>query len=145
MAAATNPFALAPTRFPVPGLAAAAARAPLGGAREALLGTLLVARLATGLGQPHPLPVEVRRVRAAGAKSWLTALAVPTKMRSVLQRAIGASAEEDPQAMAEALDAVTDITAPHLDRAARSDLERLTAALRQGPDSLAARPHAPVE
>jgi len=142
---ATPPFAPSRAQFAFVGLAAAAARAPLGGPREALLGALMVARLASGLRGPHPLTIEARRARAAGVKSWLTALAVPTKLRSALQRAIQASAEESAVGVADALDAVTEVTAPHLDRAARSELARLTQALRAASAPLAGVLHRPVE
>ncbi len=127
---ATPPFAPIRAVFPCTGLVAQAARAALGGPREALLGTLMVVRLTVGLRGPHPLPIEVRRARASGAKGWLTALAVPTKLRAAFTKAFGATAEDDPAAMAEALEAVTDITAPHLDRVSRSELARLVTALR---------------
>lgn len=142
---ATPPFAPSRAQFAFVGLAAAAARAPLGGPREALLGALMVARLASGLRGPHPLTIEARRARAAGVKSWLTALAVPAKLRSALQRAIQASAEESAVGVADALEAVTEVTAPHLDRAARSELARLTQALRAASAPLAGVLHRPVE
>ena len=145
MSDATPPFAPPRALFPCPGLAAQAAKAPLGGPREALLGTMMVARLATGMRGPHPLPVDARRVRAAGVRGWLTALAVPTKLRVALQKALTASGEEDPAAMAEALEAVTDITAPHMDRVARSELVRLVAVLKSGAPPLAGVAHRPVE
>lgn len=105
----------------------------------------MVARLATGMRGPHPLPAEARRARAQGVAGWLTALAVPTKLRAAIQKAILTSAEEDRRAMADALEGVTDITAPHLDRVARSELARLIAGLRLDPAPLAAVTHRPVE
>lgn len=142
---ATPPFAPPRAVFPCPGLAVLAAKAPLGGPREALLGTMMVARLATGMRGPHPLPLEARRARATGVRGWLIAVAVPTKLRSALQKALSASAEEDPKAMADALEGVTDITAPHLDRVARSELTRLIAGLRLDAPPLAGVAHRPVE
>lgn len=120
-----------PVSFPGAAIAAAAARAALGGPREALLGALMVTRLAEGLLGPFALPSETRRARAAGAKSWLTALAVPSKTRAALQKAIAASAAEDKSVMAEALEGVTEVTAPHLDKGAGSELGRVVAALRR--------------
>jgi len=142
---AIPPFAPPRAVFPCPGLAAQAAKAPLGGPREALLGTMMVARLATGMRGPHPLPIDARRARAAGVRGWLTAVAVPTKLRAALQKALAASAEENREAMAEALEGVTDITAPHLDRVARSELTRLIAGLRTTASPLAGVAHRPVE
>lgn len=126
-----TPFAPPRARFAFPGLAAASARAPLGGAREALAGAMMVARLAQGMHLPHPLPVETRRARAEQMKSWLSALTVPAKTRTALLRAIVVSAQGDRMVMVEALTAVTDVTAAHLDRIARSELTRLAEFLRQ--------------
>lgn len=145
MSDATPPFAPPRAAFPLPGLAVQAAKSPLGGPREALLGTLMVARLATGMRGPYPLPAEARLARANGVRGWLTALAVPTKLRAALQKALAVSAEEDRPAMAEALEGVTDITAPHLDRVARSELTKLMAGLRSDAPPLAGVAHRPVE
>jgi hypothetical protein len=90
----------------------------------------MVVRLAGGFVGPHALPADVRRARAAAAKGWLIALAVPTKLRAAFTRALGSSAEEDRGALADALEGVTDITAPHLDRMSRSELTRVVTALR---------------
>jgi hypothetical protein len=140
MADAPTPFAPPRALFAFPGLAAAAARAPLGGAREALAGAIMVARLAAGMQLPHPLPVETRRARAEQMKGWLSALTVPAKTRTALLRAIVVSAQGDRTVMAEAVTAVTDVTAAHLDRVARSELTRLAEFLRQDALVLAAVP-----
>lgn len=145
MNANTPPFAPTRALFPFPGLAAQAARAALGGPREILTGTLMAARLASGLRAPHALPGATRRVRAESAKTWLVALTMPAKVRSALQRAFLASAGENREAMAEAMAHVTDITAPHLDRHARSDLVRLSEALRLDGAMLAEATDRPVE
>jgi len=142
---ATPPFAPPRAVFPFPALAAQAAKAALGGQREALLGTLMVARLASGMRGPYPMLTEARRLRAAGARGWLTALAVPTKLRSALQKALSASGEEDRAAMADSLEGVTDITASQLDRVARSELTRLIVGLRTEAGALAGVAHPPVE
>ncbi len=142
---ALPPFAPARARFPAPGLVSAAARAPWGGAREALLGALMAVRLASGMRPPHPLPAAVRRARAAQATQWLTALTLPSKLRAALQKAFAASAGSNRLAMADALTAVTDITASHLDRVARLELLRLGESLRQDGGLLAAPADRPVE
>lgn len=138
MADLLPPFAPPRALFPFPGLAAAAARAPLGGPRETLTAVVMVVRLAQGMRLPHPLPVDVRRARAEQAKAWLSALTLPAKTRTALQRGIAASAQGDRTVMAEVLGGVTDVTAPQLDRAARSELTRLAADLRQDAVALAA-------
>lgn len=131
MVDAPTPFAPPRAHFAFPGLAAAIGRAPLGGVREALAGAIMVARLAQGMRLPHPLPVDTRRARAEQMKGWLSALTVPAKTRSALLRAIVVSAQGDRMVMSEALTAVTDVTAAHLDRVARSELTRLAEFLRQ--------------
>jgi hypothetical protein len=138
-------FAPARATFPCPGLLALAARAGLGGARETLLGALMVARLATGMRAPYPLPAAARAERAEGARAWLGAITVPAKVRAVLLKAFAVSAGSDRAAMAEALGGVTDITAPHLDRVARSELVRLADGLRADGLVLAGVPDGPVE
>ncbi|HRN53576.1 MAG TPA: hypothetical protein PK788_08770 [Gemmatimonadaceae bacterium] len=138
MAEPSTPFAPARALFPFPGLAAAAARAALGGPRETLTGVMMVVRLAQGMRLPHPLTVDVRRARAEQAKGWLTAFTLPAKTRTALQRGIAASAQGDRSVMAEVLAGVTDVTAAHLDRVARSELVRLAAELRQDAALLAA-------
>jgi hypothetical protein len=138
MAEPSTPFAPPRAQFPFPGLAAAAARAPLGGPRETLTGVLMVVRLAQGMRLPHPLTVDARRARAEQAKAWLTALTLPAKTRTALQRAIAASAQGDRTVMAELLTGVTDVTAAQLDRAARSEVARLASELRQDAVALAA-------
>jgi hypothetical protein len=141
----TPPFAPTRALFAFPGLAAHAARAALGGPREILTGTLMAARLATGLLAPHALPAATRRARAEGATTLLVALTMPAKVRSALQRSFGASAGSNREAVAEALAHVTDITAPHLDRHARSDLVRLMESLRRDGALLAEATDRPVE
>lgn len=138
MAEPSTPFAPPRAQFPFPGLVAAAARAALGGPRETLTGVLMVVRLAQGMRLPHPLTVDARRARAEQAKGWLTAVTLPAKTRTALQRAIAASAQGDRTVMAEVLTGVTDVTAAQLDRAARSEVARLASELRQDAVALAA-------
>lgn len=140
MPEAPTPFAPVRALFPFPGLAAAAARAPLGGAREALTGALMVARLAQGMRLPHPLAVDLRRTRADRAKDWLSAFTLPAKTKTALLRGIAASAQGDRTVMAETLGGVTDVTAGYLDRVARSELARLAESLRQDAAVLAGAP-----
>lgn len=117
----------------------------MGGPREALLGLLMAVRLASGMRPPYPLSAAVRRARAAHAVSWLGALTLPAKLRAALQKAFAASAAADRPAMADALGAVTDITASQLDRVARSELVRLGESLRRDGGVLAVPIDRPVE
>ena len=139
------PFAPRRATFPCPGLLALAARAGLGGAREVLLGAVMAARLASGMRSPYPLPSEARQSRADGARIWLGAITVPAKARAALLRAFAASAGTDRGVIADALGAVTDVTASHLDRVARSELVRLADDLRADDLLLAGTPDRPVE
>ena len=124
---------------------AAAARAPLGGARESLLGSVMAVRLACGMRPPFPLAAPARTQRAEAARAWLAALTVPAKTRTALLRAFAATAGNDPSQAADTLAQVTEVTAPHLDRGARSDLVRLIEGLRASPAMLAEARDGPVE
>ncbi|MFI5309970.1 MAG: hypothetical protein ACHQQ3_01955 [Gemmatimonadales bacterium] len=120
-----SPFALAAPAFPFRALAALAARAPLGGARETALATLAAARLAAGAAPPVLLSLPLRVARADAARLWLTSVALPAAVRSAIVRLVDATAQDDSRAIAGALAKVTDVTAAHLDRGARSELDRL--------------------
>ena len=142
---ASPPFAPVRATFPCPALLTAAARAALGGARESLLGSVMAVRLGTGLRPPFPLSASVRTARAAAARSWLGALTIPAKTRTALHRAFAASAGTDLAQVADALAQVTDVTSPHLDRGARSELVRLVEGLRAESAMLAGLRGGPVE
>ncbi len=104
----------------------------------------MAARLASGMRDPYPLPQSARRARADGARAWLGAITLPAKARAALHKAFAASATNDRSVMADALAGVTDVTASHLDRVARSELVRLADALRAEGLALAAGPGAPI-
>ena len=109
------------------------------------MGAVMVVRLASGLRLPVPLDVAVRGNRAEAARAWLVALTIPAKARTAFLRAFATTASGDRNAVAEAVDAVTEVTAPHLDRASRSELARLVAALRADALQLAGPGERPVE
>jgi hypothetical protein len=120
------PYAVSPPAFPFPALAAGAGQAPLGGVREVLLACFVAARLShdaldRGAGA---IPPSLRRARAQGARTWLGSLAVPAGVRGPVGKLIDATAGEDLTALRGCLAAVITVTAPHLDRASRSELER---------------------
>jgi hypothetical protein len=125
---ALPPFAVAEPVFPLRALALAASRAPLGGVREALMATLVAARLSVTAHGPAALPAEQRAERAAAARHWMGALSLPAAVRNALGQLIEATARDDATALAAALASVTEVTAPHLDRKARSELDRLARA-----------------
>jgi hypothetical protein len=124
------PYTLAGTEFPFRALAALAGRAPLGGGREAALATLLAARLADAMLPPVALGVAVRRTRADGARHWLSSITLGSSVRTAVARLVEVTAVDDRHQAALALIKVTEVTAPHLDRGARLELERLIGRLK---------------
>lgn len=134
MLVARAPYAVEPTEFRFPSLAAAAGRAPLGGQRETALAAFLAARLADDAIQPTSLPLALRAQRAAAARSWLSSIAVSTPVRRAVLRLLEAS-ESDDAAPADsifaALQGVTAVTANLLAPAAQLELENLGTSLRQ--------------
>ena len=105
----------------------------------------MAVRLVSGLREPFPLASDTRTARAEAARVWLGALTVPAKTRTALLRAFATSAGTDLSSAADALAAVTEVTAPHLDRGARSELIRLADRLRAEAVQLAGRRERPVE
>jgi len=122
-------FALAEPTFPLRALAIATSKAPLGGVREALLATLVGARLAAGARGPAALPPPLRAERALAARHWLGALTLAAPVRTAILQLLDASVLGQPAALASALANVTAVTAPHLDAKARSELDRLSRSL----------------
>lgn len=140
-----QPYAPHRATFACPALLAQAGRAAIGGAREALMGAVMAVRLVQAIRPPVPLDPTVRAARAEAARQWLIALTLPARTRTALQRAFATSASGDPAGAADALDAVTEVTAAHLDRAARSELVRLVTDLRADASQLAGVRERPVE
>ncbi len=124
-----QPYALATPVFAFRALAALAGRAPLGGPRETAIATLIAARLVAGVLEPFPLLQPLRKARADAAKLWLSSVSLPATVRTSVLKLIDATTVDDRRIVAQALGKVTDVTAPHLDRGARSELERLAARL----------------
>lgn len=122
------PYALAPNFFRFPALASLAGRAALGGHREVALAVYLAARLADDSLPERGLSPSVRAARMASAKTWLSNLALPTPVRPALTHLVEASAANR-AAAAEAVRAVSAVTANFLDQNARLELDRLAAIL----------------
>lgn len=128
-AAAQPPFALAVPVFRHRTLAALAAKAPMGPAREVALAWFLCARLIDGTTDPFRLSAPVRQLRAAAARSWLASAGLPSACRIALGKlmdACGSEGEPDRQRIARAASDAMSATAEHLDPAARAELEALT-------------------
>ena len=141
----TPRFAPARATFACPALLSLAGRSGIGGARETLLGAVMAVRLVSGVRPPFPLEASVRAARADAARQWLGALSIGAKARTAFLRAFATSAGGDPTTAADAIEAVTEVTAPHLDKASRSELVRLAQALRADAALLAEVRERPVE
>ncbi len=122
-----SPYALIAPAFAFRALAALASRAALGGPRETALATLVAARLAAGAAPPGNLTLAppVRAARADAARVWLTSVALPAPVRTAIAKLVDATAGNDDRTIVSTLAKVTDVTAPVLNRAARSELDRL--------------------
>lgn len=123
-------YALVAPAFRFKALASAAGRATLGGPRETALAVLIGARLASAVAGPGSLALDLRAGRADAARAWLGTIAVPAVTKVAVSRLIETTGRNDAAAVAAALIKVIEVTAPYLDRASRSELEQLAAALR---------------
>lgn len=124
------PYALEPTPFPFPSLAALAGRASMGGPRETALACLVVARLAAdAMTAGASLSPEQRQDRAASARHWLGSAALPAAVRAALVRLADATAGGDAAAVKAAVESVIAVTASQLDPGARLELTRLAQAV----------------
>jgi hypothetical protein len=125
------PYSLAPAEFRFPALAALAGRAQLGGKREVALASLMAARLVAGLLPPWPVRGESRSLRGAGARTWFGSLALPAAggLRVAFARLVETTAGDDLEALGVALAKVIEVTAPHLDARALSELKQLARAV----------------
>jgi hypothetical protein len=120
------PYSLEPNAFSFPALANLAGRAPLGGPRELALACLLVCRIVRDtVLTPDMMAPEQLAHRVAMAKNWLGTAAIQAQTKGALTRIIDAAARRDTTALRNALDAVTAVTANHLDQGARLELGRL--------------------
>ena len=123
------PYALEPTAFPFPALAAMAGRAALGGPRESALACFLVARLVGEFASGDRLPPDQQRTRVQGVKHWLGAVAVPAPLKAALTKLAESTVSGDREVAKSALDSVIAVTANQLDPGARLELSRLAQAI----------------
>ncbi len=110
-------------RFPA--LAALAGRTPLGDGREVVIAAFVAARLTATALPPVPLAVAVRAQRAAAARAWLAAMAIPATTRVALARWIDATGREDRDALGAALRPALDAVTKVLNAPARRELDAL--------------------
>ena len=127
---ARPPFALATPQFLCPALAQLAGRAPLGGGREVVLACFVGTRLAATLLPEHALPAATRLARAGATRTWLATLSLPAALRIPCARLVDASAGDDAEVLAAALERVTSLAAEQLDQPARAEMESLARAIR---------------
>lgn len=119
-------YGLGAPAFRYPALAAQAARGRLGGDRELALAAFVAAHLAAGaIPPPESLPAPIRAARAAGARRWYAALALPASVRAVFVRVADATAGDEPALIAPAIGALIDAVARALDPGARAELDAL--------------------
>lgn len=102
----------------------------MGGDREVALACFMSARLASAMIGAHAPTREARAERAAAARGWFAALALPAALRIPFARLVDATAGDDFGAVAGALAVVLETAAPHLDEPAQAELDGLVRELR---------------
>lgn len=123
------PYTLRPNRFALPALAVRAARAPLGGAREATLACFMAAHLAGHRPAAALLPAPARREREAAVRAWFASLALPAALRAALRRFSDALARGSAADAAAALGGVQAAARRFLDPACQRELDDVARAL----------------
>jgi hypothetical protein len=127
---AQPPYALAPVLFRFRALATLAGRLPLGGERELAMTLLLGARLGDGCLPHAAMTRELRKARAAGARHWIGALALPAAVRAAAYQVADATGGESKEGVATALERLMGVAAAVLDTPSRAELKQLVVALR---------------
>lgn len=124
------PYALARSTFPFPGLAAQVGRAGLGGPREAILASLVVARLCAALLPPYDISFEDAATRSTHAKNWLSGLTLGVGLKNIFMAIIEAAGRIDPAAIAEELERLMASPSAGFDGSSREEIEKLAANMR---------------
>jgi hypothetical protein len=119
------PYAVPPTEFRFPALAALAGRAQLGVDREIALATYLAARLVQDAGGAGSLSEPARVERASTARTWLSTLSLPAPLRASIGHLIESTAAADTSSLADDLRAVVASVHTYLDIQSRAELQRL--------------------
>jgi hypothetical protein len=118
-------YALATPVFRFRALAALSGRASLGGDRETLLACLQLARLCAGILPPYEMSREVTLERTENTRQWLSALAVPSGIRSTAFGIFGALTGFDRARLADAFLDLVKAASGQLDEASRAELNAL--------------------
>jgi hypothetical protein len=126
---ARSPYAVRETPFRFPALAALAGRGQIGGDREVALAAFTTARLVNGLLPPNALSAPALTARAAAARQWLSALALPAVLKTPFTRLADSTASGDLAVVETALRATINAAGQALDGASRAELERLASDL----------------
>ena len=112
----------------MPALLRAAAEAPIGGGREALMAAVMATRV---LAAPGALTAEARALRAEAVRAWLPALTLTPRVRTAVLRAVAASDGGDGSVAAEAVEGLSEALADLLPRPAATELRALADRLRR--------------
>jgi hypothetical protein len=118
-------YALATPVFRFRALAALSGRASLGGDRETLLACLQLGRLCAGILPPYEMSREVTLERTENTRQWLSALAVPSGIRSTAFGIFGALTGFDRARLADAFLDLVKAASGQLDEASRAELNAL--------------------
>lgn len=124
------PYALARSNFPFPGLAAQVGRAGLGGPREAILASLVVARLCVALLPPYDISFDDAATRSVQAKNWLSGLTLGVGLKGILTSVIDAAGKIDRIAVADALEKLLGASSAGFDIVSREEVEKLVVEMR---------------
>jgi hypothetical protein len=127
---AQPPYALATTLFRFRALASLAGRLPLGGERELAMAAFVAFRLAADATGDAALSEPLRKARAAAARQWLAALALPAAARSTFAHLIDSTVKPQRDALVTAMELATAVTAAVLDPPSRAELRQLSASVR---------------
>jgi hypothetical protein len=126
---ALPPYALTPPAFRFRALVALAERLPLGGERELVLATFMVARLLWDWSGPGALPPLATRTRAAATRQWLQSVSLPQPTRATFQQLADAVARDDRDGAVAGWERVLAIATRVIDGAARADFRALAGRL----------------
>ena len=127
---ALPPYALIPPVFRFRHLANLAGRAPIGGAREVALACFVSARLTAECMTPADDGPSNRAARCAGAKAWLSTLALPATVRTPATRCADLSVQGLSPALVREFSGLAAAAGSFLDQASRGELDALSATLR---------------
>ena len=126
-------YTLATPAFRFRALTALSGRASLGGDRETLVACLQLGRLCAGILPPYEMSRELTIDRTEQTKQWLSALAVPSGIKSTVFGIFGALNGFDQARCAIAFVDLVKAASGQLDEAARAELNALLAELSASP------------